>query len=86
MAQQKRKEWQPFTKLIWFFFIFAIPIAIGGGWRIAAYVILGIIAASVLVGVAYGVTHRNDIRKPAASDVDKVLDDLLGDKEGSGKP
>jgi hypothetical protein len=64
---QAPKEWQPFTKLVWAVFIFGIPIAIGGGWRVAAFVILGLIfgsAAVVLVcASAHAIVHRDD--KPA---------------------
>jgi hypothetical protein len=62
-------------------------IAVAYPWfRVLLAVCGGLVVLGVLVGVVYGVIHRNDIRKPAASDVDKVLDDLLGDKTGSGKP
>ena len=47
----KPKEWAGFTKLVWAVFIFGIPIAMGGGWRVAAFVILGLIVGSVILAV-----------------------------------
>jgi hypothetical protein len=90
MAQQKGKEWQPQTKLIWAVFIFGIPIATGGGWRVASFVILGLIVASVLVGVTVALCReagRNDHKTaPKASPEDRLLADLFGEqshKQGS---
>jgi hypothetical protein len=61
---QGQQEWQPFTKLVWAVFIFGIPIAIGGGWRVASFVILGLIVgctvAAVAVALVYAIVHRND--------------------------
>jgi len=56
----RKTDWQPFTKVVWLFFAFAIPIFMGGAARVIALAILGVIAAMVVFGVAYGVAHRND--------------------------
>jgi hypothetical protein len=80
---QGKQEWQPFTKLTWFVFIFGIPIAIGGGWRVAAFVILGLIfgsAAVILVcAFAHAIVHRD--AKPATPA--DPLAQFFNDKEGS---
>ena len=54
----KPKEWQPFTQLVWAVFAFGIPIAMGGGWRVASFVILGLIVAGVLRGRDGGTVPR----------------------------
>jgi hypothetical protein len=56
----QKTEWQPFTKLVWLFFAFTIPVVIGGAARVIALCILGLIAAVVVFGIGYGVAHRND--------------------------
>jgi hypothetical protein len=80
---QAKQEWQPFTKLVWAVFIFGIPIAIGGGWRVASFVILGLIAVSVVAAVAgalvYAIVHRNDEPATPAD----PLAQFFTDKEGS---
>ena len=89
MAQQKGKQWQPFTQLVWAVFIFGIPIAIGGGWRVASFVVLGLIVAGVLVGVTVALCReagRNSKTAPKESPEDRLLADLLGEpqhKQGS---
>ena len=85
----KPKEWAAFTKLVWAVFAFGIPIAIGGGWRVAAFVILGLIVAGVLAVVCCSVqaaTRRNGKTAPKESPEDRLLADLLGEpqhKQGS---
>lgn len=66
----QKTEWQPITKIIWLFFIFAIPIQMGGTARAVALTILGLCVLTVIGGLVYGLghafAHRND--KPAEPD------------------
>ena len=74
-AQQKPKEWQPFTKLVWLVFLFGIPIAIGGAWRVGAFVILGVIVFSVLCVLVWALgrsqPQRGDVKDPVAAYLDE---------------
>jgi len=50
----------------------------GGAARVIALAILGVIAAMVVFGVAYGVAHRND--SPAERD---LIAEYFASEEGS---
>ena len=73
--QGKPKEWQPFTKLVWLVFLFGIPIAIGGAWRVVAFVILGAIVFSVLCVLVWALgrsqPQRGDVKDPVAAYLDE---------------
>ena len=75
-AQQKPKEWQPFTKCVWWFFIFAVPVAMGGAARAVALVILGVIAASVLCVLVWALgrsqPQRGGVKDPVAQYLDEM--------------
>ena len=65
------EEWQPFTKLVWLVFLFGIPIAIGGAWRVGAFVILGVIVFSVLCVLVWALgrsqPQRGEVKDPVAA-------------------
>jgi hypothetical protein len=61
--QQKPKEWQPFTKLIWLVFLFGIPIAMGGAARVISFVVLGAVAFSVLAGCLWALGRQTPAAK-----------------------
>jgi uncharacterized membrane protein len=75
----QKTDWQPLTKVIWIFVIFAVPIAVGGAARVIALCILGVIAALVVFGVAYGIAHRND--KPERD----LIAEYFEQQEGSNR-
>ena len=80
----KPKEWTGFTKLVWAVFAFGIPIAMGGGWRVAAFVILGLIVGSVILAVVccsvQAATRRNEKTAPKERD---PLAEYLRERERS---
>jgi hypothetical protein len=61
--QQKPKEWQPFTKMVWIFAFFAIPIALGGAARVISFVVLGAVAFSVLAGCLWALGRQTPAAK-----------------------
>lgn len=75
-AQQRKQEWQPFTKLVWLVFLFGIPIAIGGPWRVGAFVILGVIVFSVLCVLVWALgrsqPQRGEVKDPVAEYLDEA--------------
>ena len=75
-AQQRKQEWQPFTKLVWLVFLFGIPIAIGGAWRVGAFVILGVIVFSVLCVLVWALgrsqPQRGEVKDPVAAYLDEA--------------
>ena len=73
--QQKPKEWQPFTKLVWLVFLFGIPIAIGGAWRVGAFVILGVIVVSVLGVLVWALGKSQPQRAEEKDPVAQYLDE-----------
>lgn len=73
-VQQKPKEWQPLTKLIWLVAIFGVPIALGGAWRVGAFVVMGLVVAAVLCVFIWALGHHEPARKdPVAEYLDAVL-------------
>ena len=74
-AQQRKQEWQPFTKCVWLVFIFGIPITLGGAWRVGAFVVLGGIVFSVLCVLVWALgrpqPQRGEVKDPVAQYLDE---------------
>lgn len=79
--QGKPKEWQPVTKLIWLVAVFGVLIALGGAWRIGAFVAMGLVVASVLCVFIWALGHHKPAEKDPVAD---YLDAVLGGKDEEG--
>ena len=75
---RQRREWSAPAKAIWWLLIFGVPIEMGGTARVIAFVVMGLIVASVLCVLVWALGQR----KPAKRDpVAEYLDQAGQQKE-----